>query len=73
MLDVCVLGQPGMDVLSRVRQMKPEETPQEPLKTPCRICLGAKTWMQHRESGDLRIMWREPCFHCKGSGYEEKP
>jgi DnaJ-class molecular chaperone len=54
--------------------MKPEEKPQEPLKTPCRMCGGGKGWLMYHDTpeGD-RILWRESCSTCKGTGYEEKP
>ena len=47
--------------------MKPEEKSQEPLKTPCRRCLGdGRTLI-----GAGKIT--ERCWLCLGTGYEEKP
>lgn len=50
--------------------MKPEEKPQEPLKTPCRFCEGRNSLLEFLGVPTKRS---EPCPFCHGSGHEEKP
>ena len=50
--------------------MKPEEKPQEPLKTPCRFCKGdGWVWIALPTCSSRKI----GCHVCKGSRYEKKP
>lgn len=55
--------------------MKPEEKPQEPLKTLCRMCEGAGEIVLSALFGPQGCEPEEAswCPTCKGAGYEEKP